>query len=139
MKSFAAAALLLASACALLTEELAVRASPQQYSPAMSSSPGIGLTPVFTPPAGTTARYRWTTNFGGFVSWNPPDYKVVPRGSDPTGSEGTLYWTYDPRLALLGKPVVSIVVEAIDPESGRVLARSKIKLDWDSDVARVRD
>jgi hypothetical protein len=139
MKSFAAAALLLASACASFPSALAVRAEPASYSPAMSSTPGIGFTTVFVPPAGTTVHYHWSTNFGSFVSWRAPDYKVTPMGADVVATEGLLYWTYDPKLAPDRKPVVTIAIEVQDAESGRVLAKRKVQLDFERDTARVRD
>ena len=139
MKPFAAAALLLLSACATLSGGMNVRAEPMSYSPAMSSAVGIGLTTLFVPPAETTVNYHWSTDFGYFVSWHAPDYKVVALGHDLVATEGTLYWSYDPRLTPDSKPVVTIVIEAQDAETGRVLAKSKVKLDWDRDTARVRD
>ena len=135
----AAAAVLLTAACATFPREMSVRAQPTVYSPAMSSTAGIGLTPVFVPPAGTTLNYHWSADFGYFVSWNAPSFKIVPRGADLVATPGTLYWTYDPKLAFARKPVVTILVEASDARSGRVLARSALKLDWDRDTARVRD
>lgn len=140
MKTFAAAAVLLISACSTFSGGgMELRADPIQYSPAMSSTPGIGLRTVFVPPAGTTVNYHWTADFGYFVSWNAPDYRVIPRGADLFATEGRFYWTYDPRLTPDRKPVVTIVVEAQDAESGNVLARRTIKLDWDRDTAHVRD
>ena len=53
MRFIPLAALLLASACATLPGGLTVRAVPNVYSPAMSSTVGIGLTPIFEPPFGT--------------------------------------------------------------------------------------
>jgi hypothetical protein len=139
MKSFAAAALILACACATRPSALNVRPEPLQYSPAMSSTPGIGLRTVFVPPAGTAVDYHWSADYGYFVSWNAPSFKVVPRGADLVATEGTLYWSYDAKRAFERKPVVTIAVEARDAESGRVLARKKLKLDWDGDTARVRE
>jgi hypothetical protein len=139
MKSFAAAALILLSACAALPGDMSVRAEPMQYSPAMSSTPGIGLRTVFVPPSGTKIVYHWRADYGYFLSWNAPGYKVVPRGPELVASEGILYWSYDPRRALESKPVVTITVEAQDSESGRVLARHRLKVDWERDAARVRD
>ena len=78
-------------------------------------------------------------DFGEFVSWGAPDFKVVPLGPDVTVGAGTLYWTYDPKLTAPRKSVVAIAIEAQDEKSGRVLARRTIKLDWDRDTARVRD
>ena len=121
----AAAAILLACASPSMT----VRADQASYSPAMSSRPGLGLTPVFSAPAGTTCEYHWHASFGTFVS----------RGADVVAGGETLYWTYDPKLTFAQKPTVRISVEARDRDSGRVLAQEKIVLDWDGDIAHVRE
>lgn len=139
MRSFAAAAFFLLAACASLPREMGLRAEPHDYSPAMSSTPGIALTTVFTPPGETAIDYHWTTDFGYFVTWNAPDYKVKPLGQDVVASAGTVYWTYNPALSLVSKPVVTIAVEAQEEETERVLAKAKVKLDWERDTARVRD
>ena len=70
MKFFLAAAFLI-SACASLpggAGSMGLRAEPNQYSPAMSSTPGIGFTTLYTPPAGTSVNYHWTTDFGYFTA-----------------------------------------------------------------------
>ncbi|HEX4046256.1 MAG TPA: hypothetical protein VH309_00385 [Elusimicrobiota bacterium] len=139
MKFLAAALALMCCACASLPETLTVRAEQSQYSPALSSTPGIRLRPIFVPPSGVNVEYHWSADFGSFVSWNPPAYKVKPLGSDFVATEGALYWTYDPALASARKPVVTVVIEARDADTGKVLSRAKLKLDWDGDTARVRD
>lgn len=120
------------------TQELSVRAEPSQYSPAMDSTVGIGLRPVFVPPSGVTVDFHWHTDFGHFVLWNPPDYKVVPQGDDVTMTDGRLYWSYDASMALTHKPAVSITIEAVDRETGKVIATKTLHLDWEHDLARVR-
>ncbi len=134
-----AAAALAAGACATSPRSMSVRALPAQYSPAMSSTVGIGLRPVFVPPSGTVVDYHWRTNFGYFLTWGAPDYKPARQGADVFLTEGQLYWSYDPSRAMTRKPPVAIVIEARDRQSGRVLARRTVRLDWDQDVARVRD
>jgi|SRR6185312_9478578 len=141
MKFFLAAALLLA-ACESLpggAGSMGLRAEPNQYSPAMSSTPGIGFTTLYVPPAGTTVNYHWLADFGYFVTWNAPNYVVLPRGADFTATEGRVYWTYDPRYSSDRKSVVTVVVQAEDAETGRIVARRTVKLDWERDTARVRD
>jgi hypothetical protein len=142
MRTLFASAALLACACASLPGGpggMGLRVEPVQYSPAMSSTPGIGFTTVLVPPAGTTLNYRWTADFGYFVTWNAPSYAVVPRGADFTATEGRVYWTYDPRYTADRKSVVTVVIEAQDADTGRLVARRTVKLDWDRDTARVRD
>jgi hypothetical protein len=142
MKTLLAAAAISFSACASFSGgpgTMGLSAEPHQYSPALSSTPGIGFRTLFIPPAGTTVNYRWTADFGYFVTWNGPADAVVPRGADFTATEGRVFWTYDPRYASDRKPVVTVVVEAEDAETGLVVARRAVKLDWDRDAARVRD
>jgi hypothetical protein len=144
MKFLLAAAAIALSACSTVTlpggaGSMGLRVEPHQYSPAMSSTPGIGFTTVFIPPSGTTVNYHWTANFGYFVTWNAPNYAVVPRGADFTATEGRVYWTYDPRFIPDRKPTVTITVSAEDAESGRIVARRAVKLDWERDTARLRD
>jgi hypothetical protein len=133
-----ASAALLAGACATFPDSLTLRVEPRNYSPAMSSTIGIGLTPVFSPPAGTSFTYRWHADFGYFAAWAASG-KVAPLGPETESGDGTLYWTYDARLTSDRKPVVTIVVEAAERDTGRVLASKKIKLDWDRDTAHIRE
>ena len=142
MRRFLAAAALLLAACASLpggAGSMGLRAEPHQYSPALSSTPGIGFTTLFIPPPGVAVNYHWTTDFGYFVTWNPPNYVVLPRGADFNATEGRVYWTYDPRFIPDRKPTVTVVVSAEDAETGRVVARRTVTLDWEHDTARVRD
>jgi hypothetical protein len=143
MRLSLAAALLGAGACATFggPDELHLRTEPRFYSPAMSSTIGIGLTPLFAAPGGAPFVYHWHTDFGYFVNWAASG-KVAPLGPEADSGDGTLYWTYDSQLALDHKPTVTIVVEATSPERGdaaHLYARKKIKLDWDRDTAHVRD
>jgi hypothetical protein len=139
MRILALAAVLLSCACAAFTGSLTVRNETSSYSPAMSSTVGIGFTPVFEPPFGTTLAYHWSADFGEFVSWGAPDYKVAALGPEADSGAGTLYWTYDPRQTAPRKSTVTIRIEARDVNSGRVLANKTITLDWDRDTARIRE
>jgi hypothetical protein len=142
MKTLLAAAALALAACSSLpggAGGMGLRTEPDQYSPAMSSTPGIGFTTVFIPPAGTEVHYHWITDFGYFVTWNAPNYVVLPRGADFTATEGRVYWTYDPRYTPDRKPAVTVIVQAEDAETGRIVARRTVKLDWERDTAHVRD
>ena len=144
MKFLLAAAAFARSACSTVSlpggaGSLGLRTEPNQYSPALSSTPGIGFTTLFIPPSGVTVNYHWSADFGYFVTWNPPNYAVVPRGADFTATEGRVYWTYDPRFIPDRKPTVTVVVSAEDADSGRIVARRTVKLDFEHDTARVRD
>ena len=116
---------------------MTLRAQPPYYSPAMSSATGIRLTPIFEPPRGKVVRYRWKTNFGGFVSAGTPFREFPELVQELELEPASLYWTYDARKVEPLKPPVRIVVEAVD-ESGAVLARASLRLDWDHDTAHAR-
>lgn len=47
----------------------------------MSSTVGIGLTPIYIlGRSPETVKFHWRTNYGHFISWEPPDYKVYLLG-----------------------------------------------------------
>jgi hypothetical protein len=131
-----AAAALLASAC--FPAALNVRTQRDRWSPAMSSTVGLDLTPVYVPPLGSSVRYHWRANFGTFLAWAAPDYKAVDLGPEVVSDGGALYWSYDPRLSGAVKPPVVVSIEAWDG-NGHVLARKTIRLGWERDTAVLRD
>ena len=136
-KARAAAFLLALAGCAHGPTSMGLRAEPQMYSPAMSSTPGISLTPLYSPPGG--ALFRWRVNFGTFFT-QPPGGRRVELGTEALMGPGMIYWTYEPTAELLAavKPTVEIEVWAEDPKTRKPLAVKRIKLDWEGDLARVR-
>ena len=113
---------------------LRMEASPQRYSPMMSSTPGIGLVPNATGFNPGTATFSWNASYGGFLSWNPPDYTVNPLGAATSNTGGKLYWSFTDKPASTTEPVI-ITVTARDTVSGTVLGKSTVTLAWDGDNA----
>jgi hypothetical protein len=116
---------------------LIVRASPQAYSPVMSSAVGIELTPVL--PRGAAhgvSTVHWHANYGYFVRWSAPDHRVERLGPDVQLDLGPICWSYDPKDGGAAKPEVEIVGEAQD--DGGVVARGIVNVIWDGALARVR-
>jgi hypothetical protein len=108
---------------------LAINASPSRYSPAMSSTPGIGLEPV---PAGFSAgnaSFAWKASYGHFLSWDAPGYQINEQGDSLINHGGKIYWSFTGRPDLTATPV-TITVTATDPASGRLLGSSVTTLDW---------
>jgi hypothetical protein len=85
---------------------LTIEATPEKYSPIMSSTVGIRLTPHYDTPAAVV--YNWTTNYGYFLSWNAPDWKVNQHGENIDTTNETIYWTYSPEDMGKEKPPVTI-------------------------------
>ena len=131
-----------------------LEASPQRYSPMMSSTPGIGLTPNVT---GFTAadasfegnstdfkwnsiNFEWNATFGTFLTWEAPEYKVHEIGNPVANSGGKVYWTFTEKAASTKDPVVITVTAREMTRRGAVLGSSTVTLSWDGDYAvMVRD
>lgn len=128
---------------------ITLEASPQRYSPIMSSTPGVALTPIITGfvPAETTIasgasdfawdsiQVEWDATFGEFVAWEAPDYKVYRLGNPAATGEKTVYWTFTEAPASTGEPVTITVTARDMTRQGAVLGISTVTLDWDGDSA----
>jgi hypothetical protein len=119
---------------------LKLEASPQRYSPIMSSTPGVRLTPNITGFAAADATFEWNATFGRFLMWDAPDYKVHEIGN-PVATDGrTIYWTFITKPASNKVPVVITVTARDSTRRGAVLGSSTVTLSWDGDYAvMVRD
>jgi len=114
-----------------------IEASPQRYSPLMSSTIGIGLTPNVTGFGIPDARYEWNTSFGRFVDWNAPGYTVAEQGQSAVSSGEKIYWSFGAIPDSLQQPVV-ITLAAKDLKTGQLLGTSRMTLSWESNNSFVR-
>jgi hypothetical protein len=122
------------------TVPLSVNAFPTGYSLAMSFAPGIQLTPVYpTTVDNSTVSFRWQTNYGQFLSWNAPDYKIVELGKDLTAGDGKTCWSYANEGDQQQRPPVHIILTMIDKASGQTLGTASLDIGWgEHDFAVVR-
>jgi hypothetical protein len=109
-------------------------ASPQRYSPIMSSTPGVGITVDANGFDAARSRFAWNASYGNFYSWGPVNYTVTSVGNPYTNHGEKLYWTFTDKPASTLEPVV-ITVTATDAETGRMQGSSKVVLLWDGDNA----
>lgn len=102
------------------------------YSIVMSSTTGLGLTAVVNGSAGSRSiiYYRWTTDYGEFLGWSAPDYRVRELGSNVVGNVTKVYWTYLSRAEDAVRPDVHVSLEVIDAGSGRSLGRAERTIVW---------
>jgi hypothetical protein len=112
-----------------------LEASPQRYSPMMSSTPGIGLTPVVTGFNANDATFEWNATFGRFLMWDAPDYKVHDIGNPAATDNRTIYWTFTDKPASTKDPVTITVTARDMTRQGAVLGTSAVILNWDGDYA----
>ncbi|MDD1694563.1 MAG: hypothetical protein LUQ71_07545 [Methanoregula sp.] len=113
---------------------LRIEAAPQRYSPIMSSTPGIGLTPNASGFNVSAAEFTWNATYGQFLSWKAPDYAVRQLGSPISNAGGKLYWTFTEKPASVNEPVM-ITVTAKDKATGTLLGTAIVTLAWDGDNA----
>jgi hypothetical protein len=112
---------------------LSIQPDITRYTVIMSSTVGIGLTPQIngTLPAGNLT-YVWKTDYGHFLSWEAPDYKVQERGDIVTVNDTKVYWTYLYANASAPRPPVHITLDVIDPSTGATLGHAEQTIGWDT-------
>ncbi len=114
--------------------ELSVQASPVRYTPAMSSTVGIGLYPDYTGPA--PVNYSWEANYGIFLGWDQATGKITEYGSTAV-SNGQVYWSFPPEDPNPEKPAVVIHAEAVNITTGRPLASATVYIGWEDNTTAV--
>jgi len=113
-----------------------IDASPQMYSPTMSSTIGIGLTPNVSGFKTADAQFEWNATYGQFFDWSAPDY-TVSRLSQPVVNNGEkIFWSFTEEPASPLVPVI-ITVTARDVQSQNVLAGSRMTLGWKGNLTVV--
>lgn len=119
--------------------QVSVCTDTPRYSLIMSSVAGMRLIPVV--PADTSrARFRWTTSYGRFILWDPPDYQVHEYDREVITDLRPVYWSYDPGEGSLPRPPVSIGLSVEDQESGMLLGRTEVRIGWEEyDTAVMAD
>ena len=122
----------------VLPEDVTIQIDRDIYTPIISSTVGIGLTPVNTlegPPE--TVQFHWRTDYGYFVAWDSPDFKVKLLGPEVINNGEKIYWSYDPDEMGVEKPSIEISLQIEDAQSAQVLALASLKIGWeDQDTAR---
>ncbi len=111
-----------------------LEASPQRYSPMMSSTVGIRLTPVVSGFDASDAQFRWSASYGHFLSWKAPDFNVTDLGNPIVNNGESVYWSFVDKPALANDPV-TITVTVKDRRTGAEIGQSMIILEWDGDYA----
>jgi hypothetical protein len=123
----------------VLPEAATIQTDIDAYIPLMSSTVGIGLIPVYElerPPE--ALQLHWRTDYGHFVAWDAPDFKVNLLGTEVINDGQKIYWSYDPCEMGTKKPTVEVTLQIEDAGSGQVLAKARLKIGWeDKDTARV--
>jgi hypothetical protein len=108
------------------------------YSRALSSVPGLPLSPDPGSLSACPYRYRWLASDGLFLLWDAQDFTVHEMGRTVETDNRTVYWTwYDDGLPISGRDV-TITLEVLDPRGNVVLGRADQTIGWDGVLAVVK-
>jgi len=119
-----------------LPVSLRIDASPQEYSPLMSSTVGIGLTPNVSGLKTDATEYEWTATYGQLLDWSAPNYTVNAL-SEPLVNHGEkIYWSFTRAPDSPQGPVV-VTVTARDTTSKKPIASSRLTLGWKNNMTVV--
>jgi hypothetical protein len=119
-----------------LPGSITIDASPQVYSPLMSSTVGIGLTPNVSGIKTHGVEYEWTATFGHFLDWSAPNYTINTLPEPVVNHGEKIYWSFTevPKSSLV--PVV-ITLTARDIASKKPIASSRLTLGWKNNMSFV--
>jgi hypothetical protein len=113
---------------------LSITSDITRYTPMMSSTVGIGLTPQVSgtlPPDYLV--YTWKTDYGHFLGWNAPGYMVGDLGTTfATGNGTKVYWTYLGENESGGRPPVHVTLDLVDRATGATLGHAERVIGWDA-------
>lgn len=107
-----------------------INASPSRYSPFMSSTPGIRLTPDVSGFNQSGAEFVWNASYGHFLSWGSPDYTIRNYPLPVVNHGETIYWSFIEPVSSARDPVI-ISLTARNVSSGQVLGSSSLTLGWE--------
>ena len=113
-----------------ITRSVRIDAAPQMYTPLMSSTPGMGLTPNVSGFNPADAEFTWNASYGQFFDWSPPNYTISGLSQPVVNHGEKVYWSFTDVPASTRDPVI-ISVTARDLPSGQVLGSSHLTLGWE--------
>jgi hypothetical protein len=113
-----------------MTHSVRIEAAPQMYTPLMSSTPGIGLTPNVSGFNPADAEFTWNASYGEFLDWSSSNYTISGLSQPVINHGEKVYWTFMDVPASTRDPVI-ISVTARDLPSGQILGSSHLTLGWE--------
>jgi len=113
-----------------ITRSVRIEASPQMYTPLMSSTPGIGLTPNISGFNPADAEFTWNASYGEFLDWSSSNYTISGLSQPVINHGEKVYWSFTDVPASTRVPVI-ISVTVRDLPSGQILGSSRLTLGWE--------
>ncbi|HEX3048168.1 MAG TPA: hypothetical protein VHY08_25675, partial [Bacillota bacterium] len=112
-----------------LRKRVIIYCDRKTYSQVLSSTPGIGLYPVFINKMNRLVQYRWRTDYGMFLSWSAATYQVKQLGRETiTAGETKIYWSLplSQRSMGLNKNRARIELNVMDQRTGKIIGEGVI-------------
>lgn len=121
--------MLLFSSCAETPEVLQINPEITQYSPSVSSTPGIGLIAVYSRDLkNSDYKYHWKVEEGSFLQWNKMGSGMIKDlGNDVYTNEHKVYWTV-PLDGQIGSEEFYVYLEVVKLDSQEVIDQTKLKI-----------
>ena len=118
--------------------QVTIQAEPSRYAPYMSTTVGIRLAAVnasgILPP---DSRFTWETDYGTFLQWGLPSFRVEELGPRPETGPEPVYWSFRGEPGEGERRPVHISLHVRDPSTGAVLAGSGLNLTWENPITAV--
>ena len=111
-------------------ENITIKAGIERYSPLMSSTPGMPLTPEGkNGKLPENAVHHWTTEQGRFMTWNST---VTELGKEVCNDGGKIYWSVDFEEKSEASSFY-IRLKVVDGKSGKTLSEAKLRIEKDKE------
>ena len=116
-----------------------VMVEPPAYALGLSSTLGLGLTPIAEASPGMKVRYRWSADAGYFLTQKETTNEILDLGRATVTLGGKLFWSYEAgeENELRNRPVaITVITEKL--KNGKEIARTEMSLVWDGQAFRVK-
>ena len=109
--------------------EVTINSNIKEYSPLMSSTPGIPLTVKFNADRNEgNIKFHWVTEQGTFLNWQQDNGKIIVLGKDIKINEQKIYWSIEPN-AKIKDSSIKIYLKIEDNDNSKVIYETSIEVE----------
>lgn len=108
--------------------EVTINSEISEYSPLMSSTPGIPLTIKFkSEETKSNMKFHWITEQGTFLNWEKDKGKINVLGNDIIVNDQKVYWSIDPN-SKINKSSFKIYLKIEDSNTSKEISQTSIEV-----------
>ena len=109
--------------------EVIINSEINEYSPLMSSTPGMPLTVNFrSNTSDSNVKFNWITEQGTFLNWEQDNGKISILGKDVKVNEQRIYWSIDPN-GKINESSFKIYLKIEDSDTSKVIYETSIEVE----------